>query len=69
MAKLLAYNHAPDIATMDFVVPTIGFDLFYAFVIVRLDRRDLVWITQVRNSLRTQVNRLLRSFGVFLNRG
>ena len=27
-----------------FVVPTIGFDLLYAFVIVRLDRRDLVWI-------------------------
>ncbi len=23
-----------------FVVPTIGFDLLYAFVIVRLDRRD-----------------------------
>src|SRR6266446_7079183 len=34
-------NHAPDIAAMDlFVVPTIGFDLLYAFVIVRLDRRD-----------------------------
>jgi hypothetical protein len=26
------------------VVPTIGFDLLYAFVIVRRDRRDLVWI-------------------------
>jgi transposase InsO family protein len=38
-------NHAPDIAAMDlFVVPTIGFDLLYACVIVRLDRRDLVWI-------------------------
>jgi hypothetical protein len=38
-------NHAPDIAAMDlFVVPTIGFELLYAFVIVRLDRRDLVWI-------------------------
>src|SRR5215813_12281964 len=38
-------NHAPDIAAMDlFVVPTIGFDLLYAFVIVRLDRRDLGWI-------------------------
>ena len=35
-------NHAPDIATMDlFVVPTIGFDLLYAFVIVRIDRRNL----------------------------
>jgi transposase InsO family protein len=38
-------NHAPDIAAMDlFVVPTIGFNLLYAFVIVRLDRRELVWI-------------------------
>src|SRR6202022_485139 len=38
-------NHAPDIAAMDlFVVPTIGFKLLYAFVIVRLDRRDPVWI-------------------------
>jgi hypothetical protein len=36
-------NHAPDIAAMDlFVVPTIGFDLLYALIIVRLDRRDLV---------------------------
>jgi len=35
-------NHAPDIAAMDlFVVPTIGFYLLYAFVIVRLERRDL----------------------------
>jgi transposase InsO family protein len=32
-----------------FVVPTIGFDLLYAFVIVRLDRRDLVWINVTRN--------------------
>jgi hypothetical protein len=40
------HNHAPDIAAMDlFVVPTIGFDLLYAFVIVRLDRRKLVWIS------------------------
>jgi hypothetical protein len=39
------HNHAPDIAAMDFfVVPTIGFDLLYAFVIVRLDRRGLVCI-------------------------
>jgi transposase InsO family protein len=38
-------NHAPDIAAMDlFVVPTMGFDLLYALVIVRLDRRDIVWI-------------------------
>src|SRR6201997_3913644 len=43
-------NHAPDIAAMDlFVVPTIGFDLLYAFVIMRLDRRDLVWINITAN--------------------
>src|SRR5450631_1955991 len=43
-------NHAPDIAAMDlFVVPTIGFDLLYAFVIVRLDRRDLAWISVTTN--------------------
>jgi hypothetical protein len=36
-------NHAPDIVAMDlFVVPTIGFDLHYVLVIVRLARRDLV---------------------------
>jgi transposase InsO family protein len=39
-------NHAPDIAAMDlFVVPTIGFDLLYAYIIVGLDRRELVWIS------------------------
>jgi transposase InsO family protein len=32
-----------------FVVPTIGFDLLYAFVIVRLDRRDIVWINVTAN--------------------
>jgi transposase InsO family protein len=43
-------NHAPDIAAMDlFVVPTIGFRLLYAFVIIRLDRRDLVWINVTTN--------------------
>ena len=43
-------NHAPDIAAMDlFVVPTVGFDLLYAFVIVRLGRRDLIWINVTAN--------------------
>ena len=32
-----------------FVVPTIGFDLLYAFVIVRLDRRDLISINVTAN--------------------
>src|SRR5258705_4046957 len=43
-------THAPDIAAMDFfVVPTIGFKLLYGFVIIRLDRRDLVWINVTTN--------------------
>jgi len=43
-------NHVPEIAAMDlFVVPTIGFDLLYAFIIIRLDRRDLVWINVTTN--------------------
>ncbi|MDI4238281.1 integrase core domain-containing protein [Bradyrhizobium sp. Arg237L] len=43
-------NHTPDIASMDLlVVPTIGFDLLYACVIIRLDRRDLVLINITRN--------------------
>src|SRR6202022_1947308 len=43
-------NHAPDIAAMDlFVIPTIGFKLLYVFVIVRLNRRDLVWINVTTN--------------------
>ncbi len=48
--RTFLHNHAPDIAAMDlFVVPTIGFDLLYAFVIVRLDRRNLVWINVTTN--------------------
>jgi integrase len=43
-------NHAPDIAAMDlFVVPPISFDLLFAFVIVLLDRRALIWINVTRH--------------------
>ena len=43
-------NHMPEIAAMDlFVVPTLSFTLLYGFIIVRLDRRELVW-TAVTNS-------------------
>ena len=39
------HNHLPHIAAMDlFVVPTIGFVQLYVLVIVRLARRELVWI-------------------------
>src|SRR6478736_58507 len=38
-------NHSPHIAAMDlFVVPTIRFMQLYVLVIVRLARRELVWI-------------------------
>ena len=48
--RTFLHNHAPDIAAMDlFVVPTIGFNLLYAFVIIRLGRRDLVWINVTTN--------------------
>ena len=43
--RTFLHNRAPDIAAMDlFVVPNLGFDLLYACIIVRLDRRELVWI-------------------------
>jgi transposase InsO family protein len=43
--RTLLRDHAPDVAAMDlFGVPTIGFDLLYTLIIMRLDRRDLVWI-------------------------
>jgi hypothetical protein len=43
-------NDAPEVATMNlFVVPTISFRMLYGFVIVRLDRRALVWINVTTN--------------------
>src|SRR3982074_3607324 len=51
-------NAGPDIAAMDLlVVPTIGFKLLYGFVIVRLDRRDLVWINVTSNPMAEWVAR------------
>src|SRR6266851_790886 len=43
-------NHVPDVAAIDmFVVPTIGFKLLHGIVIMRLDRRRLVWINVTAN--------------------
>jgi hypothetical protein len=62
-------NHAPDIAAMDvFVVPTIGFDLLYAFVIVRIDRRELVWINVTKTPTAEWVARQITG-GISLGRG
>jgi transposase InsO family protein len=49
--RIFLQNHAtPQIAAMDlFAVPTIGFNLLYAFVIVRLGRRNLAWINVTTN--------------------
>ena len=38
-------NHPTPIATMDLLaVPSVTFELLYAFIIVRLARNDLIWI-------------------------
>jgi transposase len=43
-------NHAPNIAAIDlFIVPTIGLNLLYVLVIIRLARRELVWINVTAN--------------------
>jgi transposase InsO family protein len=43
--KTFLRNHADGIAAMDlFVVPTISFRLLYGFLILRQDRRHLLWI-------------------------
>ena len=48
--RTFLHNHAPDIAAIDmFVVPTIGFRLLYGIVVMRLDRRRLVWTNVTRN--------------------
>src|SRR5436309_4793169 len=51
-------NHAPGIAAMElFVVPTIGFDLLYVLVVVRLARRDIVWINATSNPTADRIAR------------
>ena len=48
--KTFLRNHTPHIAAIDmFVVPTIGFRLLYGLVIIRLERRQLVWINVTAN--------------------
>jgi transposase InsO family protein len=48
--RTFLHNRASEVAAKDFfVVPTIGFDLLYAFVILRLDRRELVWINATKH--------------------
>ena len=43
-------THHPDIAAMElFIAPTIGFDLLFVLVIIRLERRNLGWINVTRH--------------------
>jgi transposase InsO family protein len=48
--KTFLRNHVPHIGAIDlFVVPTVGFKLLYGLVIIRLQRRRLVWINVTSN--------------------
>jgi hypothetical protein len=48
--KTFLRNHVPHIGAIDlFVVPTAGFKLLYGLVIIRLQRRHLVWINVTAN--------------------
>ena len=48
--KTFLRNHADDIAAVDFlVVPTLSFERLFAFVVLGLGRRDIVWIGVTTN--------------------
>jgi hypothetical protein len=48
--KTFLSNHAPNTAAIDmFVVPTVGFNLLYGIVIMRLGRRRLMWTNVTTN--------------------
>jgi len=48
--KTFLRNHADDIAAVDFlVVPTLRFERLFAFVVLGLGRRDIVWIGVTTN--------------------
>jgi transposase InsO family protein len=48
--KTFLRNHVPHIGAIDlFVMPTVGFELLYGLMIVRLQRRHLVWINATTN--------------------
>jgi hypothetical protein len=48
--KTFVRNHMEGIAAVDlFVVPTIAFEQLFAFLVLRLDRRQLLWFAVTRN--------------------
>ncbi len=53
-------NHAPDIAAIDlFVVPTLSLGLLHGLVIIRIVRRNLVWVNLTTNPTAEWVARQL----------
>src|SRR5207244_11555603 len=51
-------NHTAHIAGIDlFVVPTVGFKLLYGLVILRLERRRLVWTNVTANPTAEWIDR------------
>ena len=48
--RAFLHNHATHIAAVDlFVVPTLGLKLLYSLVILRLERRQIVWTNVTAN--------------------
>jgi hypothetical protein len=53
----------PEIAAMDpFIVPTLAFELLYGFIIVRFDRRELVWIAVTNSPTADWIAREIEAF-------
>jgi hypothetical protein len=66
--RTFLHNHAPDIAAMDlFVVPTIGFDLLYAYIIAT--RSPRAGLDQRHGTSNRRMGRASNSGGIPLERG
>src|SRR6516162_8645718 len=56
-------NHTAHIAGIDlFVVPTVGFKLLYGLVILRLERRQLVWTNVTANPTAEWISQITEAF-------
>jgi hypothetical protein len=63
--KTFLHNHADGIASMDlFVVPTISFRLLHGFLILRHDRREILWLTTTTHPNAEWISRqLIEAYG------
>jgi transposase InsO family protein len=58
--RTFLHNHAATIAAVDLlVVPTIGFGLLYGLIVVRIARRNLIWVNVTANPTAEWVARQL----------